>query len=88
MGVAYSEMLTATGGLTPYTWKITSGHLPGGLSLSSGGVISGTPTTVESAAFTVQVRDSQTIRHGQRAAEHHGHGSIAVHLGYSARGRN
>ncbi|MHC4715029.1 MAG: putative Ig domain-containing protein, partial [Planctomycetota bacterium] len=58
--VAYSETLAATGGVTPYTWSVISGSLPSGLSLaSSTGVISGTPTTEETANFTVQVTDSQ-----------------------------
>ena len=33
------------GGTAPYTFQITSGSLPPGLSMSSAGVISGTPTT-------------------------------------------
>ncbi|MHC4712245.1 MAG: putative Ig domain-containing protein [Planctomycetota bacterium] len=58
--VAYSETLQATGGVTPYTWSIISGSLPAGLSLTaSTGEISGTPTTEETANFTVQVTDSQ-----------------------------
>ncbi|MHC4713671.1 MAG: putative Ig domain-containing protein, partial [Planctomycetota bacterium] len=61
VGVAYSQTLAATGGVTPYTWSIVSGSLPAGLSLnSSTGVISGTPTTEETANFTVEVTDSQT----------------------------
>ena len=43
-GSAYSQTLTATGGNAPYTWAVQSGTLPAGLILSSGGVISGTPT--------------------------------------------
>ena len=45
VGVPYSQTLTAIGGTTPFTWTIASGTLPAGLSLSSAGVISGTPTT-------------------------------------------
>lgn len=59
VGVAYSQTLQATGGQTPYVWSIISGSLPAGLSLSSAGVISGTPTTAgSSVSFTVQARDS------------------------------
>jgi len=45
-GVAYSVVLSATGGQTPYTWSLAPGSagLPPGLTLSAGGVISGTPT--------------------------------------------
>jgi len=59
VGTSYSTTLAATGGKTPYTWSITSGSLPAGLSLaSSTGVISGTPTTSGTASFTVQVKDA------------------------------
>ncbi|MHC4712700.1 MAG: putative Ig domain-containing protein, partial [Planctomycetota bacterium] len=61
VGVAYSETLAATGGVTPYSWAVTVGSLPAGLSLnSSTGEISGTPTTEETANFTVEVTDSDT----------------------------
>jgi hypothetical protein len=61
-GVAYSATLTATGGLSPYTWSVTSGSLPAGLSLSSSGTISGTASTYGTSTFTVQAlsSDSQT----------------------------
>jgi hypothetical protein len=60
VGVPYSSALQATGGVPPYTWTLTSGVLPAGLSLASSGVISGTPTNQETQSFTVQVADSQT----------------------------
>ncbi len=56
-GVMYSQALMATGGATPYSWTVASGVLPDGLSLSSGGVLSGTPTTAGDYSFTVQVAD-------------------------------
>jgi len=53
--VAYSETLTATGGDGSYTWSLTVGSLPTGLSLNtSTGDITGTPTG-SSSTFTVQV---------------------------------
>jgi len=55
---AYSEALQASGGEPPYTWTITAGQLPGGLTLSTAGLLSGVPTNVESASFTVEVQDS------------------------------
>lgn len=58
-GTAYSQTMTATGGLAPYTWSVSSGSLPAGLTLnSSSGAITGTPTTTGSSAFTVQVKDA------------------------------
>src|SRR3990172_384306 len=60
VGVAYSQTLTATGGKASYTWSLAAGSvLPGGLSLDpSTGVISGSPTTPETANFTMQVTDA------------------------------
>ncbi len=58
VGVAYSQTLTASGGQTPYTWTNISGGLPPGLTLAANGVISGTPTTVVTTNFTVQVKDA------------------------------
>jgi len=57
LSTAYSVPLAATGGLSPYTWT-AQGRLPAGLSLSSAGVISGTPTGVGTTSFAVQVEDS------------------------------
>jgi len=59
VSTSYSEQLAATGGVTPYSWSLYSGSLPAGLGLSTGGLISGTPTTEETANFTVQCTDSQ-----------------------------
>ena len=58
VGTAYSQTLTASGGTTPYTWSIASGSLPAGLSLSTAGVITGTPTTTGTSTFTAQVQDA------------------------------
>lgn len=58
--VAYSAQLTATGGgARPDTFSLVSGSLPAGLTLSSSGAISGTPTTPGTSTFTVRVADSQ-----------------------------
>jgi len=53
---SYSETLTATGGDgVTYVWSLASGTLPDGLQLSPAGVVSGTPTAVDTATFTVEV---------------------------------
>jgi subtilisin family serine protease len=58
VGQAYSQTLAATGGTTPYTWSLSSGSLPPGLSLNaSSGTISGSPTTSGTFTFTAQVTD-------------------------------
>ena len=55
----YSGTLQATGGVLPYTWSITNGQLPAGLSINSSGTITGTPVLAGSSTFTVQVADSE-----------------------------
>lgn len=58
VGSSYSQTITASGGTAPYTFSITSGSLPAGLSLSSSGVVSGTPTAGGNYNFTVIATDS------------------------------
>jgi hypothetical protein len=58
--VPYSQTLVAAGGTAPYSWLLISGSLPSGLTLSSSGQISGTPTTVGTSNFTVQVTDASS----------------------------
>jgi len=61
-GTAYSQTLTATedagGAGGPYTFAVTTGTLPTGLSLASDGTLSGTPTAAASSSFTVTATDS------------------------------
>ncbi len=59
-GVPYAATLTASGGVTPYEWFVTSGSLPAGLSLSTSGVISGTPTANGPFAFEVLANDTES----------------------------
>ncbi len=54
----YSASLTATGGVPPYLFDISSGALPSGLQLSTSGVISGTPTSAGTFNFTARVADA------------------------------
>jgi hypothetical protein len=60
---AYSATLNASGGVAPYTWTVTQGQLPSGLTISGNpngtATISGTPVLVGTSTFTVQVADSE-----------------------------
>ncbi|MBN3033716.1 MAG: putative Ig domain-containing protein [Candidatus Saganbacteria bacterium] len=59
VGSAYGQTLAASGGTAPYTWSITAGSLPAGLTLNAAtGTIGGVPTTAQTANFTVQVTDA------------------------------
>jgi hypothetical protein len=62
VGVAYSASIataaSVTGGQSPYTYSLVSGTLPGGLTLSTTGILSGTPTVAGTFSFTIQVTDS------------------------------
>jgi putative Ig domain-containing protein/Ig-like domain-containing protein len=55
--VLYSQQVTATGGTPAYTWSLSSGSLPSGVTISSTGLIIGTPVVAGSFSFTVMVRD-------------------------------
>ncbi|GAA2014282.1 DUF11 domain-containing protein [Nakamurella flavida] len=59
VGVAYSTTFTVTGGTAPFSWALTAGSLPTGLTLnSSTGQLTGTPTTAGSSTFTLAVTDA------------------------------
>lgn len=59
VGVAYNQALTADGGSAPYSFIVSTGSLPNGLSLSEGGVISGTPDTGGTSNFTVTATNAE-----------------------------
>jgi len=65
IGSAYNYTFTSNGGITPIQWTLTSGTLPPGLTLGTGGTLTGTPTASGNYTFTVQAGDasspSQTI---------------------------
>ncbi|HXA16533.1 MAG TPA: putative Ig domain-containing protein [Thermoanaerobaculia bacterium] len=56
-GTAFSQTFTQSGAIGASTFTINSGSLPTGLSLSAGGVLSGTPTQTGSFPITVKVTD-------------------------------
>jgi hypothetical protein len=58
VGKPYLQAITASGETGPYTFGVTIGTIPPGLGLSADGVLSGTPTTVDSYGFLVMVTDA------------------------------
>ncbi|NDV14111.1 autotransporter domain-containing protein [Crenobacter caeni] len=67
VGTAYSATFSASAGAAPYSYSITTGSLPGGLSLDPAtGEISGTPTGDGTSNFTVTVTDTYNAT-GSRA---------------------
>ena len=58
VGQSYSQTLNAGGGSAPYTWSLSGGKLPAGLSLTTSGSIVGTPSSPLSTSFGVKVTDS------------------------------
>jgi predicted outer membrane repeat protein len=59
-GVLYSQQFSASNGTAPYTYTY-SGSLPSGISLSTSGMLSGTPTSTGSYSFNLTITDSNKI---------------------------
>lgn len=57
-GAPYSETLTANGGVGTYRFSLSAGALPAGLSLSTAGVLSGTPTQSGTFNLTITAQDA------------------------------
>ncbi len=60
-GATYRRTNTACGGFAPYIFSVLSGALPPGLSLSTSGILSGTPTNTGTFNFTVQATNSYSV---------------------------
>ncbi|MDQ7996381.1 MAG: autotransporter domain-containing protein [Luteibacter sp.] len=58
VGTAYSGSLSASGGAAPYTFAVSTGALPEGITLSPAGALSGTPTRSGAVSFTVRAADA------------------------------
>ena len=58
VGVAYSQQFTGSGGTAPYVYSTVATSLPAGLTLSSTGLLSGTPTSSVPQTFSVRATDS------------------------------
>ena len=65
-GTAYSQTLTAAGGTAPYTFMVTTGNLPDGLTVATDGALMGTPTAAGTFNFTVKATDNNSCM-GTRA---------------------
>lgn len=61
VAVAYAQSLTASGGTAPYSFALTAGALPSGMTLSPSGVLAGTPTSGGSFNFTVTATDASAF---------------------------
>jgi large repetitive protein len=59
VGQSYSTSFAATGGAPPYMWSRIEGDLPPGLTLSSSGVLAGTPTGDGTFTLAVRAADSE-----------------------------
>lgn len=59
VGQPFSGALKVSGGTPPYSFSVSAGSLPDGVSLMSDGSFSGTPTVAGDFTFTVEVADSQ-----------------------------
>jgi len=57
-GSAYLATLEVTGGTSPYRWTVVEGQLPTGLTLSSSGVVTGTPSGGSPTSVVVEAADS------------------------------
>ncbi|MBI4912458.1 MAG: Ig-like domain repeat protein [Acidobacteria bacterium] len=57
LGVAYSQILTASGGPGPFTFQVTGGTPPAWLTLTPEGTLAGTPSVVGTSVFTVTATD-------------------------------
>ena len=57
VGVSYEVQLPVSG-VAPISWSVVSGTLPAGLSLSTTGLVSGTPTTAGTSTFSISAANS------------------------------
>lgn len=60
VGVAYSQTLSVTGGIAPYTWSVVSGNIPG-VSLAPSGLLSGVPAEPGSFSITLSAQDAAGV---------------------------
>ena len=61
LGSSYRQTFTATGGTSPYSWSVSAGSPPAGITLSTEGEFSGLPGSAGTSSFTVSVKDSNGL---------------------------
>jgi hypothetical protein len=58
VGVEFHAQLHAAGGVPPYSWSVTGGEVPEGITLSGDGLLAGRPTKPGAFTLTLKVQDS------------------------------
>lgn len=58
LGSSYSETFTASGGTQPYSWSVSAGAPPAGITLTTNGLLAGLPGSAGTSSFTVSVKDA------------------------------
>ena len=59
ISTVYTQTISATGGTAPYSFTLSAGSLPSGLTLGTNGKLSGTPTVTGTTTFTVTATDAR-----------------------------
>lgn len=62
LGHSLTSVFSVSGGMPPYTWRLSQGTLPIGLTLSSNGIISGTPTSNQTASVVLSVTSQSSSK--------------------------
>lgn len=65
VGVPYQGQLQASGGDGTPTWELAAGSLPAGLTMSTGGTVTGVPARAGAATFTVRARSGRQVVTGE-----------------------
>src|SRR5207237_7492796 len=78
VGLPYSQTILASGGTSPYTYSVTSGALPGGVTLSAAGGLAGIATVAGTFTFTIQATDSASSSVSKPFSVTIGSGGFAV----------
>lgn len=65
LGTFYSQTFAAIGGTPPYSWSMSPASAVPGLSLSTAGMLSGTPTALGTTSLLVTVTDANSLNAGQ-----------------------